>query len=119
MIEIPPSSPFVLFETAQARGGIAAPGGAFPPRLSANHPLPGAEDVALARRGIIFSATRVDTRAGSHVLALIDLEGGGRLLARLRSTAKAEALIGQAARLVEVRAEGEPFLTFQPESETP
>lgn len=114
-IETPETSPLTRFTEALARGDVAVSGAvpparSFPPRLTL-----GAASAALgsARSGTVYSATRISTRAGTHVLALVDLDGGGRLLARIRDDGEAASLIGRAVALVATPREGEPRLTFE------
>lgn len=109
----PARSPLTQFETGLAQGGItiapeAPPARRFPPRLGAGFDT----RHTLATTGTVHSATHVSTRAGSHMLALIDLTGGGRLLARLRGETDAGAAIGARVALATDRREDEPALTF-------
>lgn len=121
-IESAAHSPLALFTEALAHGGVAitATGPrarAFPPHLALVGELDATHALGSARTGIVFSATEVSTRAGAHVLGLIDLDGGGRLLARIRSGDEAASLIGRAVALVATPNAGEPPLTFEPISE--
>lgn len=109
----PALSPLAQFESGLTDGGItispqAPPARRFPPRLSAGAP----PVTALATTGTVYSATHVVTKAGAHTLALIDLEGGGRLLARLRGEDDAGAAIGARVALVKDHRDDEPLLTF-------
>lgn len=111
-IETPAQSPLTVFTNALEAGAVpvnpaAGPHRAFPPRL----PLPEGP-LPTATTGRVYSATRIEARAGAYWLALIDLDGGGRLLARLRGTDIPETVIGHPVRLVNERLEGEPRLTF-------
>jgi len=119
----PQKSPFTLFQEGQTEGVIAlrpeAAGRlAFPPRLSAASELPTLEAARKVTSGLVYSATRIEARAGAYTLALINLTGGGRLLARIRSEESA-SLIGKAVTLAAERSETEPFLTFVPSGEAP
>lgn len=110
---VPALSPLAQFEAGLTQGGItvapeAPPARRFPPRLSAG----GAARQTLATTGTIYSATHVTTRTGSHTLALIDLDGGGRLLARLRGEVDAGAAIGARVAMVKDHRDDEPPLTF-------
>ncbi len=109
----PPLSPLAQFEAGLTHGGItiapeAPPARRFPPRLGAGSDT----QHALATTGTVYSATHVSTRAGSHMLALIDLTDGGRLLARLRGETDASAAIGAQVALATDRQDDEPALTF-------
>lgn len=115
----PTTSPLTRFRDGLAAGGIPVTAGtraalAFPPRLAVDGSLEPIDATRLVRRGTIVSATRVTDRAGSRVLALVDLDGGGRLLARIRDDGAAEALIGVPVALVEAVTGDEPALTFAP-----
>ena len=119
----PKKSPFTLFQEGQTEGVIAlrpeaAGHFAFPPRLSAERELPTLEAARKVRSGVVYSATRIEARAGAYTLALVDLTGGGRLLARIRSE-EAASLIGKTVTLAAERSETEPFLTFVPSGEVP
>lgn len=117
----PPKSPLTLFREGMAQGGIAtSPAGTgerlFPPRLAVGTNFGLIDAATLTRAGVVYSATRVEARAGAFTLALVDLDGGGRLLARLRTDSEPASLIGKRVELVTERREGEPFLTFRPEA---
>lgn len=117
----PLKSPLTWFREGMAQGGIVtSPAGSgshlFPPRLAAGTDFGPIDAASLARTGVVYSATRIEARAGAFTLALIDLDGGGRLLARLRTDADPGLLIGKRVELVTERHEGEPFLTFGPMS---
>lgn len=113
-------SPLTLFRETLAQGGLptTATGPrarAFPPRLAADG---GLGSIGLpVRSGTVFGATRIETRTGVHVLALIDLDGGGRLLARLRTDDGATPPIGRAVTLEAEPTVDEPPLTFELRSE--
>lgn len=117
MIEIPNISPLAWYLEGVSRGGIALnpDNGArpFPPRLRAGASLPPIETVKLAQAGTICSATRVTTKAGAIVLALLDIDDGGRLLVRVRGDIDPALMIGQRAELVRDTSDNEPFLTFR------
>ena len=116
-IAVPDEAPHALFLRLAARGEIALDerptgGHGSPPRRrlpdGASPPPPA------ATTGRVVSITRVFGRATDHLLALIDLDPGGRLLARLTAAEPDEALIGRAVRLksADERVETDPFLTF-------
>lgn len=115
-IASPTEAPHTRFLRCASRDGIVLdqrPDGGlgFPPRLYGGDPPP---EPATATTGRVVSATRVFGRETSHVLALIDLDPAGRLLARLASAEPEDRLIGRAVRLktADERGPGEPFLTF-------
>jgi uncharacterized OB-fold protein len=119
IISNPPKSPLTWFREGMAHGGIATSptntgGRPFPPRLAYGTDFRPIDAAPLARTGIVYSMTRIEARSGAFTLALIDLDGGGRLLARLRTDAEPGSPIGKRAELVMERREGEPFLTFEP-----
>jgi uncharacterized OB-fold protein len=114
----PSISPLELFRRGLRAGGVATQSfrqgeSVFPPRLLAGKaPWPDTHE-GLARGGVVVTATRVATRSGSYVLALIDLDGGGRLLARLRLAGEPAEAIDRRASLVAALDDGEPAPTFR------
>lgn len=121
IISNPPKSPLTWFREGMALGGIAtSPAGSgdrlYPPRLAVGSDFGPIDAATLARAGVVYSVTRIEARTGVFTLALVDLDGGGRLLARLRTDVEHGSSIGQRVELVAERREGEPFLTFQPEA---
>lgn len=117
MIETPDLSPLAWFQQGMARGGIAMhPDNGirpFPPRLKAGAAFGAIEAARLVRTGTLYSATRVSTKDHTYILGLVDLDGGGRLLARMRGEVEPAAMLGQCVELVDDRAADEPFLTFR------
>ncbi len=115
----PTTSPLTQFRAGLAAGGIPVASDtraalAFPPRLAVDGSLEPLDPARLSRSGTVVSATRITDRAGTRVLALVDLDGGGRLLARIRDDGPAEALIATPVALVEAVTGDEPALTFAP-----
>lgn len=116
-IEAPELSPLAWFQQGMARGGIAMhPDNGvrpFPPRLKAGAAFAPIEAARLVRTGTLYSATRVAAKDHTYVLALVDLDGGGRLLARMRGEMEPAAMIGRRVELADDRTDAEPFLTFR------
>jgi hypothetical protein len=114
----PSISPLELFQQGLRAGGVATQSfrqgeSVFPPRLLAGEaPWPDVP-ASLAKGGVVVTATRIATRSGSYSLALIDLDGGGRLLARLRLDGEPAEAIDRRASLVAAPDDGEPALTFR------
>jgi uncharacterized OB-fold protein len=113
----PSTSPHALFLEGVRLGGIvtqevAAGARQFPPRLAARRKLPAIDTVPLVRSGTVFSATQVHTKGEPYILALVDLDGGGRLLVRMRERDEPERMLGCRVVLANPREANEPILTF-------
>mgnify|MGYP002041539510 FL=1 len=63
--------------------------------------------------GSVYSLTTVRDRAGDYNVALVDLEGGARMMSRVEDTAPDAVRIGQHVRARIVAGE-EPFVVFAP-----
>jgi uncharacterized protein len=64
-------------------------------------------------RGSVYSLTTVRDRAGDYNVALVDLEGGARMMSRVEDVAPDAVRIGQRVRARIVAGE-EPFVVFAP-----
>ncbi|MFL6662895.1 MAG: Zn-ribbon domain-containing OB-fold protein [Rhizobacter sp.] len=64
-------------------------------------------------QGRVYATTTVRDRAGDYNVALVELEGGARMMSRFEDTAVQDVRIGQAvtARIV---SGDEPFVVFTP-----
>lgn len=62
-------------------------------------------------RGSVYSLTTVRDRAGDYNVALVDLEGGARMMSRVEDVAPDAVRIGQHVRARIVPGE-EPFVVF-------
>jgi uncharacterized OB-fold protein len=119
LVRVPVRSPRAVFEFAAKHGAIARrpshsdAGWLFPPRSAGSSGALDEEPGGWTKTGQIVSATEVFAKTGNFILALVDLDGGGRLLCRLRALPGSTGLIGQPVRLVQDRVAGEPFLTFE------
>ncbi|SFP71153.1 hypothetical protein SAMN05443579_11480 [Variovorax sp. PDC80] len=63
--------------------------------------------------GSVYSLTTVRDRAGDYNVALVDLEGGARMMSRVEDVAPDAVRIGQRVRARIVAGE-EPFVVFAP-----
>ena len=63
--------------------------------------------------GSVYSLTTVRDRAGDYNVALVDLEGGARMMSRVEDVAPDAVRIGQHVRARIVPGE-EPFVVFAP-----
>ncbi|QRF61666.1 Zn-ribbon domain-containing OB-fold protein [Variovorax paradoxus] len=63
--------------------------------------------------GSVYSLTTVRDRAGDYNVALVDLEGGARMMSRVEDVAPDAVRIGQHVRARIVAGE-EPFVVFAP-----
>jgi uncharacterized OB-fold protein len=63
--------------------------------------------------GSVYSLTTVRDRAGDYNVALVDLEGGARMMSRVEDVAPDAVRIGQHVRARIVVGE-EPFVVFAP-----
>jgi uncharacterized OB-fold protein len=114
----PSISPLELFWQGLRAGGVATQPSnegdtLFPPRLLAGKAPRSHPAESLVRGGVVVTATRVATRSGTYVLALIDLDGGGRLLARLRLAGEPAEAIDRRVMFVAAPDDGEPALIFR------
>ncbi|HEY4066200.1 MAG TPA: OB-fold domain-containing protein [Burkholderiaceae bacterium] len=61
--------------------------------------------------GVVYSLTTVRDRAGDYNVALIDLEGGARMMSRVEGVAPDEVRIGQAVK-ARIAPGEEAFVVF-------
>jgi uncharacterized OB-fold protein len=62
-------------------------------------------------RGSVYSSTTVRERAGDYNVAIVELEGGARMMSRVEGVAPGEVRLGQDVRARIVTGD-EPFVVF-------
>ena len=69
-----------------------------------------------AGKGIVYASTTVRDRAGDYNVALVELEGGARMMSRVDGLASDQVRIGQPVQARIVPQE-EPYVVFVPGQE--
>jgi uncharacterized OB-fold protein len=109
---------FMLQRVPVTAGGLQDAGGwVYPPRMA--HPASGAtnlEWLEASGRGTVYSTTVIRQKppAQSYNLALIDLDEGVRMTARVDGVAPEAVKIGMAVRARIVRENDQPLVVFVP-----
>lgn len=86
----------------------------FPPRLGPREEQPLPELLKAETKGTVFSYTEIERKGERTVLALIDLDEGCRLLARVDVPPCVSVRIGARVALKARASADMPFLTFAP-----
>ena len=109
---------FMLQHAPSTAGNMLDDGGCvFPPRVA--HPASGAtnlEWVEASGRGTVYSTTVIRQKppAQNYNLALIDLDEGVRMTARVDGVAPEAVKIGMAVRARVIRENDQPLVVFVP-----